>query len=167
LPYADRQFDVAVMALVVVFIVDPRRGLREMMRVLRPGGMAAAYVWDMLDGGFPLEPVLAEMRAMGWTHGGPPMPAMSRIQALQSLWVDAGLQDVRVCEIDVERTFSSFDDFWTSAAGSPTVAPSMARQSEPDVTRLRERVHCHVPIDAHGRVTLRARAHAIAGRNPK
>src|SRR5688572_32139924 len=34
LPYADRQFDVAVMALVVVFIADPARGLREMVRVL-------------------------------------------------------------------------------------------------------------------------------------
>jgi SAM-dependent methyltransferase len=166
LPYPDRQFDVAVMALVVVFVADPRQGLREMVRVVRPVGTAAAYVWDMVDGGFPLEPLLAEMRAMGMTHAAPPQAAMSRMQTLQSLWADVGLQDVRSREITVERTFATFDDFWVSALSSPTVAPSLARQPAATIDRLRERVRGRVPTDAHGRIAIRARAHAIQGHNP-
>ena len=167
LPYADRQFDAAVMALVVVFVADPQRGLREMARVLRPGGMAAAYVWDMVDGGFPLEPVLAEMRALGWTHASPPQPAMSRLRELEALWTDTGLRDVRSREFAVERSFESFDDFWESALSSPTVAPPLARQSVADIARLRARVRSRVPTDVQGRVAIRARARAILGFKPK
>jgi SAM-dependent methyltransferase len=166
LPYADRQFDVAVMALVVVFIADPARGLREMVRVLRSGGTAAAYVWDMLDGGFPLESVLAEMRAIGWTHASPPHAAMSCVGELETLWLDAGLQDIRSCEIAVERSFESFDDFWASALSSPTVAPPLACRTPREIERLRERVRSRVPTDAQGRVAIRARAHAIQGSKP-
>jgi ubiquinone/menaquinone biosynthesis C-methylase UbiE len=64
IPFGDGRFDAAVMALVLVFVPEPRKGVAEMVRVLKPGGIAATYMWDMLGGGFPFEPVLAEMRAM-------------------------------------------------------------------------------------------------------
>src|SRR5689334_5825931 len=53
LPYHGSRFDAAVMALVIVFVPDPARGLEEMVRVVRPRGTVATYVWDMLGGGFP------------------------------------------------------------------------------------------------------------------
>jgi hypothetical protein len=31
--------------------------------VVRPGGIIAAYAWDMLGGGFPFAPIQAELRA--------------------------------------------------------------------------------------------------------
>jgi len=65
LPFADGSFDAAVMALVIFFVPDPSRGVAEMARVVRPGGTIAAYAWDILGGGFPLEPIRAEMQALG------------------------------------------------------------------------------------------------------
>src|SRR4051812_20943515 len=38
LPYADKSFDVATMALVIFFVPQPPKGVAEMVRVLRPGG---------------------------------------------------------------------------------------------------------------------------------
>lgn len=54
LPYADGSFDAAMMALVLFFVPDPARGVAEMARVVAPGGIVAAYSWDMLGGGFPI-----------------------------------------------------------------------------------------------------------------
>jgi ubiquinone/menaquinone biosynthesis C-methylase UbiE len=39
LPYDDKSFDVAVMALVIFFVPDPTKGVAEMVRVVRPGGV--------------------------------------------------------------------------------------------------------------------------------
>jgi ubiquinone/menaquinone biosynthesis C-methylase UbiE len=50
LPVADRAVDVVVSALTLNFIPDPQQAAVEFRRVLRPGGIAAAYVWDYADG---------------------------------------------------------------------------------------------------------------------
>jgi ubiquinone/menaquinone biosynthesis C-methylase UbiE len=63
LPFSDDRFDAAIMALVIFFVPDPAKGVAEMVRVVCPGGTVAIYAWDMLGGGFPMEPIQAEMRA--------------------------------------------------------------------------------------------------------
>jgi ubiquinone/menaquinone biosynthesis C-methylase UbiE len=47
LPFADNRFDVAVMALVISFLPDSSRAVREMARVVRPDGLVSAYMWDI------------------------------------------------------------------------------------------------------------------------
>src|SRR5882762_3380080 len=41
LPYPADRFDAAIMALVIVFVPDPTKGIDEMVRVVRPGGTVA------------------------------------------------------------------------------------------------------------------------------
>jgi SAM-dependent methyltransferase len=50
LPYGDEEFDGAYSLLVLHFVSDPHRAVREMRRVLRPGATAAATVWDNYGG---------------------------------------------------------------------------------------------------------------------
>jgi len=52
-------------ALVIFFVPDPATGLAEMARVVSPGGMVAAYAWDMDGGGFPYDLLRTEMAALG------------------------------------------------------------------------------------------------------
>jgi ubiquinone/menaquinone biosynthesis C-methylase UbiE len=66
LPFLADRFDAAVMALVVVFVPDPAKGVAEMARVVRPGGTLATYVWDMLGSG---PHAGAAAAARGVTHG--------------------------------------------------------------------------------------------------
>ena len=54
LPFEDDVVDVALAQLVVHFMTDPVRGISEMRRVTRPGGVVAACVWDHAGGMGPL-----------------------------------------------------------------------------------------------------------------
>jgi ubiquinone/menaquinone biosynthesis C-methylase UbiE len=167
IPFADGRFDAAVMALVLVFVPDPRKGIAEMVRVLKPGGIAATYMWDMLGGGFPLDPVLAEMRVLGLSPTRPPQMDASRIGTLQELWTGAGLEGVEVREITVQRTFADFEEFWSINLKAPSVAPMVAAMAPADLSRLKEGVRARVPSDSTGRITRTARANAVKGRLPK
>lgn len=94
LPFDAGRFDAAVMALVIFFVPEPAKGVAEMVRVVHPGGLVAAYAWDVLGGGAPLEPVWAALRAMGKTPTHPPSAWVSTLAALQKVWSEAGLERI-------------------------------------------------------------------------
>jgi len=167
LRYPADRFDAAVMALVIVFVPDPAKGIDEMIRVVRAGGTIATYVWDMLGGGFPLDPILAEMRAMGLTPPRPPRMDASRMESLQDLWTGAGCEAVESREITVHRTFADFDEFWMTNLKAPSIGPTVAAMESADAETLKNRVRARLPEAAGGRITYGARAHAIKGRRPK
>ena len=47
LPFADKTFDLAVGRLSAVFFVDPVRGIREALRVVRNDGCVSFAVWGL------------------------------------------------------------------------------------------------------------------------
>jgi hypothetical protein len=155
------------MALVIFFVPDPANGVAEMVRVVCRGGTVATYAWDILGGGFPLEPIQAGMRAMGLTPLLPPSPGASRMEALRNLWTGAGLDAVETREIKVQRTFADFDDFWTTSLLAASIRPMVAAMASDGVELLKTRVRARLPADAAGRITYSARANAVKGRVPK
>ena len=98
LPFADNTFDAAVMPLVIFFVPEPAKGIAEMARVVCPGGIVAAYAWDMLGSGFPYQTLRDEMHAIGIPPSLPPSPDASRIDAMHALWTAAGLNAVETRE---------------------------------------------------------------------
>jgi SAM-dependent methyltransferase len=166
LPFADDSFDAAVMALVIFFVPDPARGASEMARVVRPGGLVAAYAWDFLGGGSPGAPLQAELNAIGIATTHPPSVQVSRRDALAALWRDAGLQDVETHEIVAERGFADFDAAWDSIRITGS-APLALRKLPPEtVERVREAVRVRLGAAAGGGVRFSARANAVRGRVP-
>jgi SAM-dependent methyltransferase len=167
LPFPAARFDAATMALVIFFVPDPAKGLAEMARVLAPGGIAAAYAWDMLGGGFPLDAILAELREMGLKPVLPPSVEASRMQALRELWAGAGLEAVETREIAVTRGFADFEDYWATALLGSSLRARVETMAPAEVAELKRRVNARVPADAAGRLTLSARANAVKGRLPR
>ena len=92
LPFPDESFDAAVMALVCLFVPDARKGVAEMVRVVRPGSIVASYTWDILHGGFPNEPLMAAMRESGRAPPLPPSSEASRMEALKEFCSERGLE---------------------------------------------------------------------------
>jgi SAM-dependent methyltransferase len=164
LPYADDAFDAAVMALVIFFVPEPARGVAEMARVVRPGGVVSSYAWDILGGGFPFTMLQEEMARFGTPPLWPPSAEASRMEALQALWREAGLVDVTTREIVVERTFTDFETFWQIAQRGPRLLPRFAAMAADDLATLKGRLRGRLATDAAGAVTCSARANAISGR---
>lgn len=167
LPFGNDRFDAAAMALVIFFVPDPAKGVAEMARVVAPGGMVAAYAWDLLGGGFPFAPIQAEFRALGFTPPLPPSADVSRIEALRDVWTGAGLEAVETREITVRRSFPDFEAFWSSSMAMGSMQPMLAEMAAGDVQHLKDRVCARLSVDADGRVSHQARANAVKGRVPK
>ena len=166
LPFGDDRFDVAVMALVIFFVPDPAKGVAEMGRVVGPGGLVAAYVWDVIGGKGTATPIQSEMEMMGYTLPRQPSADASRIESLHKLWAGAGLDAIETREIDVQRTFEDFDDFWNTTLLIPILRPTFATMPSKDKDILKARVRDRIPADAAGRITHEARANAVNGRTP-
>jgi SAM-dependent methyltransferase len=164
LPFSDDTFDAAVMPLVIFFVPDPAKGVAEMARVVCPGGLVAAYAWDMPGGGFPYQVLHDEMRGRGIAVPSPPNPDASRMDALRDLWTGAGLMNVETREIVVRRTFTDFDDYWATVLGGPSVGRQLAAMSFEDAENLKAIIRRRLPADANGRITYGAGANAVRGR---
>lgn len=164
LPFEASAFEVAVMALVIFFVPDPSRGVAEMARVVQPGGTVAAYAWDMNGGGFPLEDILKELRAIGLSPIWPPSSDASRVEEMMRLWTDAGFEGVETRRIDVTRTYASVDDFWGAASGSMSLKTTLAKMEPARLADLKACVRKHLREESDGRITVSAHANAVKGR---
>ncbi len=112
LPFADHRFDVAVAQLVVHFMADPVAGLGEMRRVVRPGGVVAACVWDHAGG---RSPIADFWRVAAALDPGAPTEALlngARQGHLAELLRDAGLDDVHDTVLSATVEYQTFDQWW-------------------------------------------------------
>jgi ubiquinone/menaquinone biosynthesis C-methylase UbiE len=167
LPFPDDCVDAAMMALVIFFVPDPAKGVAEMARVVTPGGIVAAYAWDFPGGGYPLQAMQDEMRAMGLNPPIPPRAEVARAEALRELWDDAGLVDVETRQIPMTRGFADFDDFWTTSINGSSMVSVVSAMSPDEAARLKERMRALLPADAAGRVTSAGHVNAVKGRVPR
>lgn len=163
LPFDDNAFDAAVMPLVIFFVPEPARGIAEMARVVRPGGLVAAYAWDMVGGGFPYKEWREEVEALGAAIPIPPSEEASQMEAMGDLWTGAGLRGLETRTITVERTFADFDDYWATLLLGPSVGDRLATLQPAAIAALQERLRQRLPPDSAGRITRSARANAIKG----
>jgi ubiquinone/menaquinone biosynthesis C-methylase UbiE len=168
LPFADREFDVAAMALVVTFIPDTARAIAEMRRVVKPGGMLGTYVWDFLGKGNTQQPLREAVEAAGV----PVLPQSghthSRLENLRGIFAGAGLEAVAARPIEIDVSFADFDEYWTAQTGfANTVVQHMRKLTEAQIEQLKAHLREHLPRDRSGRIAYKAWANAVKGRVPR
>ena len=170
LPLPECRFDAVVSGLALNFVPDPDRAVAEFARVLAPGGVAGAYVWDYAQGmammryfwdaAAALDPAAAEL------DEGRRFP-LCRPEPLRALWRDAGLDHVTIRSIEVPTVFADFDDYWTPFLGGQGPAPGYAMSlTEEHRGALRDLLGARLPAGPDGSVRLTARAWAVRGTVP-
>jgi len=115
LNFADGQFDRVLSQLVLHFVTHADRVAEEFARVLRPGGIAAACVWDFADGmqmlrlfwdaALTVRPDAPD-EATTLRFGGPGEIAL--------LMEDAGFTEVTETTLTVHSSYADFDELWGS-----------------------------------------------------
>ena len=163
LPVDDDAVDIAVMSLVLAFVPDPLQGVREMVRVVRSGGLVAATMWDLGGGGFPYQQANAAINALGLSTPTPPSPQASQPEVMASLWERAGLEAVASTTITVTRSFSSFDDYWAIVCRGPSLGPAIASLAAEQLAQLQSELRQQLQPSGNGTITLSGRATAIRG----
>lgn len=122
LPFEDKSFDRAYSMLVLHFIPDSAKAVREMRRVVRPGGAVTAAVWDeygglphyrmLVDVAATLDPSVERRLFLPLTAPG----------EMENLWRELGMRDVEQTSLSIRMEFSNFEDYWrpfTAGEGPP------------------------------------------------
>jgi ubiquinone/menaquinone biosynthesis C-methylase UbiE len=167
LPFADDEFDVAAMALVITFVPDPAQAIAEMKRVVKPGGMIGTYVWDFLGKGNTQQPLREAVEARGIAVQPTPGHVHSRLENLGAIFAAAGLEAISVRPIEIDISYPNFDEYWTAQTGfANTVVQHMRKMTEVQIEGLKARLREHLPRDKAGRIVYKAWANAAKGRVP-
>jgi ubiquinone/menaquinone biosynthesis C-methylase UbiE len=139
----DNVFDRALSRFGFMLFEDPLAGLREMHRVLKPGGRFAFAVWASPQ----------QMPTLYWAHqafaGRVPeeaMPPVGQIcslgdqTVLSGLLREVGFNDFAIAEHSFDYDFPSFDAFWDTVEMSGVLANAYAAVSDKERPLVRESV---------------------------
>jgi SAM-dependent methyltransferase len=137
LPFADGAFDVALASLVIPFMHESERGVREMARV---APTVAACMWDYTENGAEMLCVFRDA-AETVDPGGLAAEHLpgSFPGELGELFERAGLREVEEGALEVGAGYEGFDDWWESFGyGVGPLAPYIAGLEGELLTALRE-----------------------------
>ena len=164
LPLEADTVDHCLAQLVVHFMSDPARGIGEMARVTRPGGVVAASVWDFGGGRGPLTTFEQAATELDPDFDGERSLVGARRGVLADLFAGAGLVDVVETELTVHRPYPGFEEWWeTYTLGVGPAGDYVARLDEAGRAALKDGCRTRFP---GGPFTVDATAWAARGTVP-
>jgi hypothetical protein len=143
---------------------DPAKGVEEMARVTRAGGIVAACTWDFAGGGMELlRTFWQSVRALDPDADSEMSPFGDRGH-LDALWRERGLQGVETEALEVSSGYEDFDELWSSFSRGVGPAGQYLLSQPPERQEgIRAEYFARVGAPS-GSFTLTGRAWAVRGR---
>lgn len=167
IPFDTDAFDHAMAQLVLHFVSEPERAAREMARVVHPGGVVSACVWDFREGMQMLRSFWDA--ALAVDRDAPDEARTLRFGQpgeIAELLAAVGVDDVAESTLQVAARYGSFDELWDGfLAGVGPAGAYCVAQTAPDRRRIRAELHHRLDSPA-GSFALTAVARCAVGRVP-
>jgi len=142
---ADESFDVSGSIFGVLFYPDPDKGLRELSRVLIPGGRAVVSTWAPPPRG-EIGRIMADAMAKAMPNmmppaGSPAWAALGEADAFRQRLLNNGFARAHVVELRHVWVFDRLDSFVALMAKAAPPAVAMSKAMTPEQrTRFRDAV---------------------------
>jgi ubiquinone/menaquinone biosynthesis C-methylase UbiE len=133
LPYADGSFDAAFSMFGLIFFPDRGKGLRELLRVLIPGGTAVIASWQPMERFPMLSDIFAALHELlpDLPFGGGKAPLGESSEFLDELSA-AGFASLSVEEVSASAEAPTLDEAWNFLyRGSPPFTMVRKKIGEP------------------------------------
>lgn len=145
----DRAYDVALCSEGLMLVPEPARAVREIRRVLRPGGRVALTVWGPRERnpwlGLVLDAVSTQIGRPVPPPGVPGPLSLADRDGLVRLLRDAELIEVEVEELAVPLRAATFEQWWTrTSALTGPLAVILAALPEDALQAIRTRLRTAV-----------------------
>ena len=114
LPFADRSFEAVISQFGLMFFEDRVAALREMWRVLRPGGQLAVAVWGALDHSPGYAAMVALLQRLFGARVADALRAPFMLggpQAVRALFAEAGIPTVDIRTSNGTARFPSIESW--------------------------------------------------------
>ena len=118
----DNAFDAVICRLALMLIPNPKLALREIRRVLKPGGKLAALVWSAPENNplFALPLAIVATYARGVSSPLPDPFALSDPRVFERELTEAGFDEVKTRALPFQSHYASLDAFLQSTASRLT-----------------------------------------------
>ena len=161
LPFEEASFNCALSQFGLMYFANQRTALREMMRVLQPGGLLVIVVWDRLENNPGLA---AEERLWQQTFGEEEADntpySLGDKQILIKLFQDADLSDISINTYQGSARFTSIDAWIYAGAKGWTADDALSdEQFEFLLQKARQDLGCFTTSD--GSVAFPTSAHIV------
>ena len=169
LPFDDNTFDAISCRMGFMFFPDMLMAVKEMKRVLKPGGRIAASVWDAPEKNFwitALTKVIHQYMEFDMPPpGGPGMFRCAEPGLMTSLFKQAGLKNIMDKEVSGTLNCYTADTYWSyistasqTAVGALSLLDNQTREKVK--TDVYEAIHQRYP---EGKVFVESAALVISG----
>lgn len=163
LPFEDDSFDAVVCQFALMFFTDRRAAIREMLRVLRPGGRLAVAVWDRVDNSPGYAAVTKLLERLFGENAANALRApfnLGDLQTLRTEFANAGVSDIDIKTLPGTARFSSIRDWMYTDVKGWTLADMI---DDAQYSRLLKEAEVALKefVDVEGKPNFAAPAHIV------